>query len=129
MTALPAAYLGKAAQSLREARAVAEIGYYEAAGRAAYLAAFHTAQALVLARTDKVAKTHSGLRSEFSRLVKEDPVMERGLTAFLARAYNLKVAADYAVGADEEVGKSEAAEAIDSATRFVAAVERALSRR
>jgi len=31
VTGLPAAYLGKAAQSLREARAVAEIGFYEAA--------------------------------------------------------------------------------------------------
>ncbi|RBP03769.1 uncharacterized protein (UPF0332 family) [Roseiarcus fermentans] len=127
MTALPAAYLEKAAQSLREARAVAEIGYYQAAGRAAYLAAFHAAQALILARTDKVAKTHSGVRSEFSRLVKDDPAMERGLTAFLARAYRMKVAADYTVGADEEVGKSEATEAIESATRFVEAVERALS--
>ena len=55
--------------------------------------------------------------------------MERGLTAFLARAYNLKVAADYAVGVDEELGMSEAAEAINGATRFVESVERTLSRR
>ena len=83
----------------------------------------------MLARTDKVAKTHSGLRSEFSRLVKDDPGMERGLTAFLARAYNLKVAADYAFSADEELGESEAAAAIEGAAHFVEAVEHALSRR
>ena len=45
------AYLEKARQSLSEARAIAQISLYEAAGRAAYLAAYHAAQALTLART------------------------------------------------------------------------------
>jgi uncharacterized protein (UPF0332 family) len=76
------AYLEKARQSLSEARAIAEIRLYEAAGRAAYLAAYHAAQALILARTNKVAKTHSGVRSEFARIAKDDPMIDRKLASF-----------------------------------------------
>lgn len=39
-----AAYLAKARQSLKEARIVAEVNLPEAAGRAAYLAAYHAAK-------------------------------------------------------------------------------------
>jgi uncharacterized protein (UPF0332 family) len=45
-----AQYLDKARQALKEARAVAVIELAEATGRAAYLAAFHAAQALILDR-------------------------------------------------------------------------------
>jgi uncharacterized protein (UPF0332 family) len=76
------AYLEKARQSLSEARAIAEIRLYEAAGRAAYLAAYHAAQALILARTNKVAKTHSGVRSEFARIAKDDPMIDHKLASF-----------------------------------------------
>jgi uncharacterized protein (UPF0332 family) len=61
----PGACLDKARQSLNEAQAVVVIGFHAAAGRAAYLAAFHAAQAIILLRTNKVAKTHAGVRSEF----------------------------------------------------------------
>jgi len=106
---------------------VAGIGFFEAAGRAAYLAAYHTAQAFILTRTDKVAKTHSGVRSEFARIAKDDPRIERKLASFLAQAYNLKVVADYAFGSDIRLSRLEATEAIEGATRFVEAVENALS--
>jgi uncharacterized protein (UPF0332 family) len=121
------AYLEKARQSLSEARAIAQISLYEAAGRAAYLAAYHAAQALILARTNKVAKTHSGVRSEFARIAKDDPMIDRKLASFLAQAYNLKVVADYGVGPDVGVTVSEAAEAIDGAALFIDSIERALS--
>jgi uncharacterized protein (UPF0332 family) len=121
------AYLSKARQSLREAQAVAEIGFYPAAGRAAYLAAFHAAQAFILFRTNKIAKTHAGVRSEFARIAKDKSGLERDLASFLARAYNLKTVADYDVAADVGVGASEATDAIDGAARFVDAIERVLS--
>lgn len=38
------------------------------AGREAYLAAFHAAQALIYERTSRIAKTHRGVRIQFSRL-------------------------------------------------------------
>jgi uncharacterized protein (UPF0332 family) len=55
-----ALYLDKARQAVEEARAVAGIGLAEAAGRAAYLAAFHAAQALIFERDGRVPKTHRG---------------------------------------------------------------------
>ena len=55
--------------------------------------------------------------------------LERDLASFLARAYNLKTVADYAVGADVGVGASEATDAIDGATRFVDSIERVLSKK
>jgi uncharacterized protein (UPF0332 family) len=45
---------------------------YAAAGRAAYLAAFHAAQAIIMLRTNKVAKTHAGVRSEFARIARDE---------------------------------------------------------
>ncbi len=62
------AYLTKARQSLNEARIVLANDLAEAAGRAAYLAAFHAAQAYIFDITGKAAKTHTGLRTEFSHL-------------------------------------------------------------
>jgi uncharacterized protein (UPF0332 family) len=102
------------------------MGLCEAAGRSAYLAAYNAAQAFILANTNKTAKTHSGVRTEFARLTKADPKFERGLTSFLARAYNLKIAADYAVGSDAVVDAAEAAEAVESAERFVESISRAI---
>jgi uncharacterized protein (UPF0332 family) len=129
MTDLSDAYLDKAHQSLNEAQAVAKIGFYAAAGRAAYLASFHAAQAFIVSRTRKIAKTHAGVRSEFARLAKDESTFERDLASFLARAYNLKTVADYAVGADVAVSASEAADAIEGAARFVDAITRAVSER
>jgi len=63
-------YLDKARQVLSEARAVAGIDLAEAAGRAAYLAAFHAAQALIFERIGKVPKTHHGVHAQFSRLAR-----------------------------------------------------------
>ena len=112
-------YLDKVRKALDEARAVVKIELPEAAGRAAYLAACHAAQALIFERTGKIAKTHSGVRSEFARLAKDDPRIDRAFPVFLAQAYNLKSVADYAVGADVGVTLEEADEAIVKAARFV----------
>ncbi len=43
-----------------------------AAGRTAYLAGFHAAQALIFEIYSRVFKTHTGVRTEFARLVKDD---------------------------------------------------------
>lgn len=115
-------YLAKARRTLSEARAIAAIGLVEAAGRAAYLTAFHAAQALIFERTGKVAKTHNGVRSEFARILKDCPDMDHGFPAFLAQAYNLKSIADYGVDREVTVTLDEATEAIDMAERFVEGV-------
>jgi uncharacterized protein (UPF0332 family) len=120
-------YLAKARQALREARAIASIELAEAAGRAAYLTAYHAAQAFIFARTDKIAKTHSGVRSEFARLAKDDPRIDRAFPTFLAQAYNLKSIADYAVGSDVGVSLAEAEEAISKAAGFLERISSLIS--
>ncbi|MCI0598330.1 MAG: HEPN domain-containing protein [Beijerinckiaceae bacterium] len=96
-------YLNRARQVLQEARVIASINLPEAAGRAAYMAAYHAAQALIFDRTGKIAKTHTGVRSEFARLAKDDPRINRVFTAFHAQAYYLKAIAACAVVTDKTI--------------------------
>ena len=101
--------------------------YSDEAARAAYLAGFHAAQALISERTGRVAKSHSGVRSAFARLVRDDPRVDRSLVSFLGRAYRFKEVADYGTGPDAVVTVSEAEEAIASAQRFVEIITGLLS--
>jgi uncharacterized protein (UPF0332 family) len=117
-----AAYLAKARQALDKARRVFAIGLYDEAGRHAYYAAFHAAQALLFERTDKVHATHQGVKAEFARLARSEARVERKHTAFLARAYSLKSAADYETGAAANVTEAQASEAIGLAEEFVSVI-------
>ncbi len=119
-----AAYFDKARQSLDKARRVLAIGIHDEAGRHAYYAAFHAAQALIFERTGKAGATHQGVKTEFARLAKSNPRIERKHTTFLARAYSLKSAADYETGTAAIITAGQASEAIGSAEEFVAAIER-----
>jgi uncharacterized protein (UPF0332 family) len=93
--------------------------YADEAGRAAYLAGLHTAQALVFERTGKVTRSHRGVQRELYRLTAEDPGFDPDLRAFLGRSYNLKPIADYQTGAAAEVSADEARVALDVAARLV----------
>jgi uncharacterized protein (UPF0332 family) len=95
----------------------------EDAGRSAYLAGFHGAQAFLFEKEDKVFKTHKEVQGEFGRIVKNDPRFDVELRAFLGRAYDLKAIADYESGPDAKVTDERAARAIATARRFVAAIE------
>ena len=112
-------YLDKARQVLSEARAVAGIDLAEAAGRAAYLAAFHAAQALIFERIGKVPKTHHGVHAQFSRLARNEPRIGIELPRFLSQAYDFKTVADYEIGPDATVPLLEAISAIEAAQRFI----------
>lgn len=112
-------FLAKARKSLLEARAVIGINLTEAAGRASYFAAYHTAQALIFDRSGKVAKTHSGVRSEFSRLTKDDPAIDREFSVFLGRSYMFKVIADYEIETGGVLPRERIQEAIATAARFI----------
>ncbi len=117
MTPEAADYLSKASESLNNLLDV--MHYSDEAARAAYLAGFHAAQAIIFERTARVAKSHSGLRTAFARLAKDDPGIDRTFTRFLARAYKFKEIADYGIGPQAVVTAAEAQEMIDLATRFV----------
>jgi len=112
-------YLNRARRLLKQARAIAAIELPDVAGRSAYLAAYHTAQAFIFDCTGKVNKSHGGARSEFARLAKDDPRIDRAFTAFLAQAYTLQEIADYVVGPDAGVTIAEAGQAIETAERFL----------
>jgi uncharacterized protein (UPF0332 family) len=81
----------KSREYLNKAGSLLDVMHYsDEAVRAAYLAAFHAAQALVFERTTRVAKSHRGLRTTVARLSKDDPRIDRSFTRFLARAYKSK---------------------------------------
>jgi uncharacterized protein (UPF0332 family) len=89
------------------------------AGREAYLAAFHAAEALLHDRTGKIAKTHRGLRAQFARIAKDEPCIDQSVSEFLGRAYELKSLADYGTGAEASISLATAQAAVETATRFV----------
>lgn len=93
--------------------------YNEAAGRTAYLAGFHAAQALISDRTGRAVKTHRGVSAEWHRLLKDEMTIDQELRAFLGFAYNLKAVADYEAGPGSDVSPESASKAIEIARRFV----------
>jgi uncharacterized protein (UPF0332 family) len=110
--------LDKANDCLARARIILAAGVAEDAGRDAYLAAFHAAQAVIRARTGRTAKTHRGVRRLVSVLAREEPRLA-DFALFLAQAYNLKAVADYELGPGAGVPLDRASEAIDRAAQFI----------
>jgi uncharacterized protein (UPF0332 family) len=108
----------KARECLTRAKIILGAGVGEDAGRDAYLAAFHTAQALILARSGKVVRTHRGVHRLFSQLAKTEPRLGE-FSRFLSQAYNLKDIADYELGPTAAVPLDRASAAIDLAERFI----------
>jgi uncharacterized protein (UPF0332 family) len=80
---------------LIRANRMSTIDLNDDAGRAAYLACFHVAQAIIFERDGRVLKTHRGVQTEFNRLMKDDPRADKELVGFVARAYKYKTVADY----------------------------------
>ncbi|MEO8925936.1 MAG: HEPN domain-containing protein [Caulobacteraceae bacterium] len=122
MTPTARAYLDKARDDLDEADKIAAIGLAKAAARSAYYAAFHAAEAFIVERTGKVAKTHAGVRSEFARLALDALGGDRTFTSFLVEAYKYKELGDYGVGPDATVTLVEARRMIVDARRFLEGV-------
>jgi uncharacterized protein (UPF0332 family) len=96
-----------------------KVNLNEAAGRTAYIAAFHAAHALVFEQTQKISKSHNGLHAEFSRLTKDDKRINSNLRSFLSRSYNLKAIADYKTGFDSDISSERATQAVETAKLFV----------
>ena len=99
---------------------MADGGFHEEAGRDAYLAVFHAALAFIGAQTGKEPKTHSGTRSEFARVAREDVRIPPGFGAFLAKTYSLKVIADSEGG--ETISREEAEATLTTAAQLVEAI-------
>lgn len=122
MTPQAALFLEKARKLLADADTMLGVGLDEAAGRTAYLAGFHAAQALIVERVGRAFKTHNGVQKEFLRLTKGDARLGAEQRAFLSRAYNLKAIADYETGPGSAVAPDRAAAAVAAGKGFVAAI-------
>lgn len=101
-----------------------DVDLVEDAGRAAYLAAFHAAQALIYERENRALKTHHGVQSEFSKLIKDDPSIPADLRGFVSRAYSFKTIADYDPLTSVPPSADDARTAIETAGRFIEEVVR-----
>ncbi len=117
-----AAFLEKSREFLVKADGMLANQWSDEAGRAAYLAGFHAAQALIFEKQGRAVKSHSGVQAQFARLVKDDPRFDIEQRRFLGRAYNLKALVDYETGPGAHITEAQAIEAIRMAERFVAAV-------
>ena len=126
MTPEAQCYLDKARRCLAYARTNLQVNLGNDAGRNAYLAAFHAAQSFIFERTGRIAKSHYGVHTEFSRLTKDDPNFPAEMRRFLAQAYNLKAVADYEMGPESEVPLERAEKSIGGAEGFVACIEQQL---
>ena len=114
------AFLAKSREFLDKANDLFGAHHWpDEAGRAAYLAGLHAAQALIFERTGHTRKRHSTVQGEFAQLLRDDPRFDRELRAFLPRTYNLKAIADYLTGPGSQVTVEQAQEAIATAVRFV----------
>ncbi|MGI3900456.1 MAG: HEPN domain-containing protein [Janthinobacterium lividum] len=122
MTPEIAAHLARATEGLEEARLVATIPLARLAARSAYLAAFHAAEALIIAKTGKVAKTHAGVHAEFARLTRDLPASDGELRRVLGRGYAFKELADYGTDPTRVVTVEDATAMITDSARFVARV-------
>lgn len=128
MTPEAAGHFAKAQEYLAEARALLDVLHYtDGAGRAAYLAGYHAAQALIFDCTGREAKTYKGVHSQFDTLVKNDPWFDVELRRFLIWTYDLKATADDEFGPDSAVPLERVEAAIATAIRFVACVESLLA--
>ena len=120
MTPESAEHLDRAREHLTKARNLLDVmHYYDDAGRAAYLAGLHAAQALISERTGQIAKTHEGVNSQFNRLTRGDLRVDAELRRFLAKTYDLKAVADYGAGPNSVVPREQVEEALATAARFI----------
>ncbi len=98
------------------------VGLHDAAGRTAYIAGYHAAQAFLFERLGKAFKSHNGVQTEFLRLTKDDARVDAELRLFLSRTYNLKAIADYETGPGAGVSQERATAAVENGKKFVAHV-------
>jgi uncharacterized protein (UPF0332 family) len=118
-------HLAKARENITFARYALAGNFTEEAGRSAYMAAFHATTAFVVARTGKTPKTHSGLRSQFARLTREEPQISHEQVSLLSWSYELKNAADYAQ--EHKVSPADAVRAIDEAQGLIQTIAAIIS--
>ena len=105
----------KAYDSLKEAKAVAQLGFWNLAGNRLYYAAFHMASAGI------VAKTHSGVIHLIGAKFVTQGLLEREYGRLFSRLYELRQSGDY----DDmyDITEEEVVPYMESTELFVAKME------
>ncbi|MGH6794017.1 MAG: HEPN domain-containing protein [Methylocella sp.] len=127
MTPEASRFLAKARKLLEHATTMLGVGLNEDAGRTAYLAGFHAAQAFIFETTQMLFKSHKGVQTEFLRLTKGDPRFTPGQRIFLSQTYNFKAIADYETGPGSEISAERAERAVAAGKQFVEHIARLVS--
>lgn len=78
------AFLTRSKEFLGRPSALLAQNFSDDAGRAAYLAGFHAAQAFFFEREGISPKTHSGVQTQFARLAKGEPTTTTSYALFWA---------------------------------------------
>jgi uncharacterized protein (UPF0332 family) len=114
--------LAKAETSLRSARLLLDAGDNSGAVNRAYYAMFYAARVALSAVDPGLLKTksHATIIRRFGKHIVEERTFDRSLGRLLAQAEVVRIGADYD---DASVGEAAARKALESAERFVAAVE------
>jgi uncharacterized protein (UPF0332 family) len=112
-------FLAKARDDLDEATKILAIRLPKPAARAAYYAVFHAAEAYIYEKLGKTVKTHSGVRAEFARALRDLPEERKAALRFLGRAYNYKEISDYIIGEERPLTYETARAAVEEASRQV----------
>lgn len=99
------------------------------AARSAYYAMFHAAEALIVQRSGRSAKTHRGVHSEFSRLTKEGDPNDRVIWRALPDGYHHKELYDYSTDLNANISDNATSAILEDAARFVTRVEELLNDR
>jgi uncharacterized protein (UPF0332 family) len=121
-----AAFLEKAREFLAKAQGMLDNRWPDEAGRAAYLAGLHAAQAFIFEASGEITKSHKRVHGEFGRITRSDARFDGELRAFLGRAYNLKAIADYETGPESRVSTESARAALQTARRLVECIANSL---
>lgn len=122
----PEQRLGRARDRLREARIQLDNDLYDVACNRAYYAVFEAAQSILAAQGFSRPRTHSGLNSQFHQRIVKSGLIDQDIGASLSKIEYKRLMADYM---DEAVDVGGAREAVEMATKFVAAIELKLEQR
>jgi len=114
-----ARFADQARALLARAEVMLRAGLPEDAARTSYLANYHMAQALIYEKTERIMKTHRGVQSEFARITRNGPGVDKTLRGVLSRSYDFKAFADYFTGPITSISADEAADAVAASQRFI----------
>lgn len=113
------AYLEKAKEHLKAAKISLEYGLFRDAISRAYYSVYSAAYS-ILYLLGKVPKTHAGLRTSFSLLVREG-VVEVEYGKIISKLYEMRETSDY--DPISFYGEEEAEQAVSDAERFLFRME------